>query len=357
MAVLSPAITADLDIARGSVTAASRRRPPAWLVVAGVLVVILAAVASWIGADSDGTKDIGALSVRVAQDCWHLRWQYAAIVGLLGAVHYVASGVAARAASGLALPFGETVLVQLAASTANRLTPAGLGASAVNARYFSRRGLSAASALGAVAALGVLGAIADLVVLAVLVFAGGALGLGSGVNEIHQLASRMTRLATLVSSPWLWFGLVLIAAALAGWRWTRRRPLQAGSLRRCAAPVAELARHPRRMATLMAASGATTLVLALAFVASTYMVPGPRPHLVLGALLVAYLAGSAAGNAVPVPAGVGSTDLALVTILVAARVPAAHALEVVLIFRMVTFWFPAVAGVFAARHLRHAAAI
>ena len=52
---------------------------------------------------------------------------------------------------------GEVLLVQLAASAANRLTPAGLGGSAVTARYYTRRGLDGPAAVGAVAALGAVG--------------------------------------------------------------------------------------------------------------------------------------------------------------------------------------------------------
>jgi uncharacterized membrane protein YbhN (UPF0104 family) len=61
--------------------------------------------------------------------------------------------------------------------------------------------------------------------------------------------------------------------------------------------------------------------------------------------------GAAAGSAVPVPAGLGSTEAALVAVLVGLHVPAAHAVEEVLIFRTLTFWLPAIAGVLATRYL------
>jgi uncharacterized membrane protein YbhN (UPF0104 family) len=92
-------------------------------------------------------------------------------------------------------------------------------------------------------------------------------------------------------------------------------------------------------------------VLAFAFVATTAMVPGPRPAAGLAALVVAFMLGAAAGSAVPVPAGLGSTEAALAAVVVGAALPAAHAVEVVLVFRLITFWLPAVAGVLATRTL------
>ena len=48
---------------------------------------------------------------------------------------------------------------------------------------------------------------------------------------------------------------------------------------------------------------------------------------------------------------------ALTGVLLAAGVPLAHAVEVVLIFRLITFWLPAVAGVLATRHLHRRSAL
>jgi hypothetical protein len=42
-------------------------------------------------------------------------------------------------------------------------------------------------------------------------------------------------------------------------------------------PVSHLAGNPSALGTLLGASALTTLILGFAFVASTDMVPGPRP--------------------------------------------------------------------------------
>jgi uncharacterized protein (TIRG00374 family) len=67
--------------------------------------------------------------------------------------------------------------------------------------------------------------------------------------------------------------------------------------------------------------------------------------------------GAAAGSSVPVPAGLGSTEAALIGVLMAAHVPAGHAMQQVLIFRLITFWAPAIVGVFTTRYLYRRRAI
>jgi uncharacterized protein (TIRG00374 family) len=108
---------------------------------------------------------------------------------------------------------------------------------------------------------------------------------------------------------------------------------------------------------LLTASASTTLVLAFAFVATNSMLPGPQPQASLGAVVIAYMAASALGNAVPIPSGVGSTETAMVAVLVSAHVPAAHALAVVLTFRVITFWSPAGVGLAAGWYLRRSRAL
>ena len=328
-----------------------------WL--AGTLattVLLTAATISAVNVDRDTGGDILALGRLIGRDLLRLRWQFAAVVVALAALHYVAAAVAARAASGVRLPMGEAVLVQLAASAADRLTPGGVGAAAVDARYFTRRGLTLPAALGAVVTLHLLGPITDIAVLAFLVLGGSWVGLNGGAHELQALTTKIGHLLTPLRSPWAW----LAAAVLLGAVLLFRRLRKSRSKRDWAAfwtPISSLARHPGRLATLALASGGTTLILAFAFVASVAMVPGPRPAAALGALLIAFILGTAAGSALPIPAGLGTTEAALIAVLVGVHVPAAAAVQQVLIFRMVTFWLPAAVGIFATHHLRRRAAL
>jgi uncharacterized membrane protein YbhN (UPF0104 family) len=328
-----------------------------WLLASALALVVTGLVVTTAYADRDGGRDLLDHFKPVGRDFLALRWQYTCVVLALAALHYLASAVAARAAAGTPLPLGQTVLVQLAASAANRLTPAGLGASAVNVRYFARRGLPVASAMGAMAALTVLGAVADVIALSVVLFGGRWLGLSGGGHEITVLASHVAHMAAPLGSRWLRLVAIAVASGLVV-VWIRSR--RAGHTRRWRqffATIGHLVRRPSSLATLLVASGATTVILGVAFVAVTAVVPGPRPDATLGALLIGYLVGAAAGSAVPIPAGIGSSETALIAILTEMHVPVSHAVEQVLIFRILTFWLPAAVGVFAARRLHRQRAL
>jgi uncharacterized membrane protein YbhN (UPF0104 family) len=205
-----------------------------------------------------------------------------------------------------------------------------------------------------VATLSVLGAVADLLVLVVLVFAGHWLGLNGSLSELGTLTGRIARLLAPLRSPWVWTAaaaVLITLAVLAQRRTARRRWVRFWQ------PARGLASHPRRLARLLAASGATTLVLGFAFVASTVLVPGPQPKVPLGALLIAFMIGAAAGSSVPTPAALGSTEAALAAVLVSTHVPAGHAIQDVLLFRLITFWAPAVIGIAASRRLVRSGAL
>jgi uncharacterized membrane protein YbhN (UPF0104 family) len=317
---------------------------------AGLALLGIAAVLSVAALDSDSGRDAATVLRNVGSDLSKLRWQFGIVVVVFGAAHYFATAIGARAASGLPTPLGETVMVQLAAAAANRITPVGSGGAAVNARYFTRRGMDGPGAVGAVTALAVLGGVADLAVMGLIVGGGRWLGLGGGSGEAELLARHVSRLLAPARSPLLWpilgvAALVLLVLARTG----RLRPIR---WRRFARPVMELGNQPRRLATLIVASGSTTLLLGLAFAASVAMVPGPQPTEKLGALLIGFMLAAAAGGVVPTPAGIGATEAAFVAVLVAARVPMIHAVEQVVIFRLMTFWLPAAVGVLATGWLR-----
>jgi uncharacterized membrane protein YbhN (UPF0104 family) len=74
-------------------------------------------------------------------------------------------------------------------------------------------------------------------------------------------------------------------------------------------------------------------------------------------VLVGYLVGAAVGTAVPMPSGIGSTEAALVTVLMATGLAAAPALSAVLLFRAVTFWAPVPLGLLLAPGLRRRRAL
>jgi uncharacterized membrane protein YbhN (UPF0104 family) len=328
-----------------------RVRRSTWVIVVGLAVLALAGWISALTVDRNSGTDLLQLLRLTGDEIAHLHWPFVALVVALAALHYLATAIAARAASGLALPLGETLVVQLAAAAANRLTPAGIGGSALTARYFTRRGLPAPAAVGAVAVLAVLGAFSNLLVLVLLVLVATSLGLSGSTHEFVLLARHVTALLGPARSPWLWVALVGVAAVVVAVVVIHRRSRPPIRWALLAAPARRLARDPKALATLIVASGATTLILSFAFVATIAMVPGPGPTASVTTVMVAFMLGSAAGSAIPVPAGLGSSEAAFVAVLTSLHVPVTHAIEVVLLFRLITFWAPAAFGVLATRRL------
>lgn len=280
-----------------------------------------------------------------------LAWPALAVVAACSVVHYLAAAAATRSAVRSPLPHGETVLAQLCAAAANKITPAGLGGSAVLARYLRRRtGMPLASAAGTVSVIALGRAVAAALTLAVLAIAGPWFGLGGGTAEVGAL---LTRFASAVGAhEWvvpLLVGLLAATTALA--------IRAAGARRQFVRPLREILRHPRSATLLLAASAAQTLVLGVAFAAAVHVVPGVTAKASAAALVVGYIVAAAFAAAVPMPGGLGSSEAALTAVLVGAHVGLGHAVTVVLLFRIATLWLPALAGIPCARVLRRRAAL
>lgn len=265
----------------------------------------------------------------------------AAALAVLAALHYLASTVNLRAASGTALPWRECYLTQLAAAAANRVVPGGAGGAALNTRYLTRRGLPMSRAVGAVVSLPVVGAVAKALTISLLLLASG--------RSAHLHLGSAARVP-----PWLLAGLAVLVllAVLVG------AVCQVGTtgVRAVLVDLTDLRRRPRDVLTMATMSATTTILLGGALFLSALLVTGPATrHAALG-LVLAYGIGAAAGAAVPLPGGL-ATDAALVTTVVAAGVPIRHAVPAVVLFRVMTFWLPAAFGVLALRRLRRTRAL
>jgi uncharacterized membrane protein YbhN (UPF0104 family) len=264
-----------------------------------------------------------------------LRWAYVPALIALAAAHYILAAIALRAAAGTRLPPLDTVMTQFTAAAANRVTPSGLGGSAVNVRFLTCHGLPLRTAIAAVAAMHVLGGLADLPMIAIASpWAGGEV---------------LARLYEAAADPWV---LAIVAAsAVAAITVLLRRSRRGGDDRwaDARAGVAGLVRRPRDLLVLMAASAATTLSMGVAFALSVLAVPGAAEPGRVGVLIGAYLIGGSLSGLVPVPAGLGSTEAVLVGMLVALDVATGPAIQSVMLFRLITHWAPVPIGVLTAR--------
>jgi uncharacterized membrane protein YbhN (UPF0104 family) len=264
-----------------------------------------------------------------------LRWVFLPALVALAASHYMLAAVALRAAAGGRLPLGDAVLTQFTAAAANRVTPSGLGGSAVNVRFLTCHGIPLRPAITAVAAMHVLGGLADLpLVAATSPWAGGEVParLYEAATDPRVLAAGAAVAAAVTAI------VVLRQRRNGGERWAAAR-----------AGVADLVRRPRDLLVMMVASAATTLCMGVAFALSVLAVPSAAGPGQAGSLIVAYLIAGSVSGLVPIPAGLGSTEAVLIAALAALDVETAAAVQAVLFFRIVTHWTPAAIGVLTAR--------
>lgn len=298
-----------------------------------LLLVVLAGLGLYALLPSVGELSAGMRAVQTAD--W--RWLGAALAA--SALSYVAAAVALSGAAGRALAPLPTVVGQLAASFANRVTPAGLGALALNARLLERSGLTRPAAVGAVALTSAAGVVVHVSLLGTaLVWLarsrdGAVVELGGGLPSWAAVALGLAALSAV--------GGVLLTPI------GRRRllpPLRAGS-----AAFAGVLRHPRQAGTLLTgAVGVTSSYIAAIAASAAALDLG----LSLPEIATAYLAGAALASAVPTPSGLGAAEAALAAALVAVGAALGPAVATVLAFRLVTFWLPILPGVLALRWLR-----
>ncbi|MEO5874327.1 MAG: lysylphosphatidylglycerol synthase domain-containing protein [Streptosporangiaceae bacterium] len=280
-----------------------------------------------------------------------VHWELLPALAGLAVLHYFFAALGLRAAAGVRLPLGRTMLTQFTAAAASRLTPGGLGGTAVNLRFLTLRGVTLPCAITAVAATHGVARLAELgVLLGVIAMTGDAQALDAFTAPARNLfgSAADLRVATGLTAA------VLLVAALVILVARRARPglLQAGK-----AGVSALARRPHDLAVLLASSLAVALVLGFAFGLSVLAVPGAAEPDHLGALFGAYIVGSAAGSAIPVPGGVGTAEAAFIAALIAVGIAAAPAFQAVLLFRAITFWAPVPIGVLAVRLTTSSAAV
>ncbi|MEU2221774.1 lysylphosphatidylglycerol synthase domain-containing protein [Streptomyces sp. NPDC018347] len=235
---------------------------------------------------------------------------------------WAASALAQQGAVVRRLPGARLLAAQFAASAANHLLPAGLGAGAVNVRFLMRCGLPAGRAAGALAVKTTASAAVRLALIGLLAPA------CPGLLRLPHLSP--VAVAALL-------GAVAAAVLLITSLWSRCRRALAAVL----ADIRTLHARPSRAAALWGGSLAFAALHALVLVAVTRAVGVPLAPLQVALL---YLAASSAAALLPTPGGLGSLDAALALALIAAGAPGAAAASAVLGYRLLTVWLPLLPG-------------
>ncbi|MFD1658711.1 YbhN family protein [Streptomyces caeni] len=242
---------------------------------------------------------------------------------LLGATATVAtwvcSALAQQGAVTEALPAGRLLAVQFAASAANHVLPAGLGAGAVNLRFLTRRGLSVPRSAAALAVKAAAGAATRGALIALLALADPGLLRRPGLSTVTVAAALLAAVA--------------LAMLLPG-------PLRRAS-RAVLTDVRAVHRLPGRAAALWGGSLAFSSLHALVVVAVTRALGLALPP---DRVALAYLAASSAAVLLPTPGGIGSLDAALALALTLVGATGSAAASAVIGYRLLTVWLPLVPG-------------
>lgn len=252
-------------------------------------------------------------------------WLLAALV--TSGLGWVANACARQGTVLEPLPAARLLATQFAASAANQLTPAGIGAGAVNLRFLRTQGLPLTRSSAALALYSLAESIGRVTLLLVLLTAfPHALHLGGLLPDSTDLLFAAAAAVLLLCAAVLAIALIrplrrivraFLTAALTDARLLHARPSRAlalwgGSL---AYPALQ-------------AAGLVAVTLALGM-------PIPVAHVAL-----AYLAATCLATMVPTPGGIGSVDAALTIALVATGATAATAASAVLGYRIITVWLP-----------------
>jgi uncharacterized membrane protein YbhN (UPF0104 family) len=235
---------------------------------------------------------------------------------------WVCSALAQQGAVTRPLPARQLVAVQFAASAANHVLPAGLGAGAVNLRFLTRCGLPVVRSATALGVKATAGAVSRGFLIAVLALA------CPGLLRLPHISATVIVIA---------FAVVVTAVVLL------RGPLRR-ALRAVLADVRAVHEVPARAAALWGGSLAFAALHATVVVAVAQALELPLPP---AQVALAYLAASSAAVLLPTPGGIGSLDAALAMALRLAGAPGSAAASAVLGYRLLTVWLPLVPGLLA----------
>ena len=239
------------------------------------------------------------------------------------------------------LRFGPVYAMQLASGYMNLALPSGVARLAVTIRFFQRQGITAAAAVTS----GAIDSLASTIVQAVIL---GLLLIFSESTLSFDVNAPSTKVIVLIAVVAVLLVLALVAAALV----RRTREMAASRLRQWWPEVRAALRALRssdRLALLLFGTVATEVLFAFALGMFAF---GLGTRISLTDLLVINIGVSLLSTFIPVPGGIGVTELGLTVGLVAAGMSEESALAAVLLYRVSVFYLPPVWGFFALRWLQ-----
>ncbi|WP_432586775.1 flippase-like domain-containing protein [Streptomyces sp. HD1123-B1] len=263
-------------------------------------------------------------------------WIWVLFALVFSALTYVAAAMSLLGFVPEKVPFGRTVLAQVAASFVKLVAPAAVGGVALNTRFLQRAGVRPGLAVASVGASQLFGLASHIVLL--LTF-----GYITGTERTPTLSPSRSVIAGLLTAAVL----VLVVTAVPVLRKfvsTRVRSLFAGVVPR----MLDVLQRPRKLLAGIGGMLLLTVANVLCLDASIRAFGGDLSY---ASIAVVFLAGNALGSAAPTPGGVGAVEAALIAGLTFAGLPYETAAPAVLLFRLMVFWLPVLPGWLAFTHL------
>lgn len=308
-----------------------------------ILAGVVAAAAIILGILHRSDVDAGTASLAGAD----FKWMMLAMAAT--AAIWIACTATQLGSMPMRPPLGRVFAVQVAASFANQLLPAGSGGIAINVRFLQRHGMSKGAAAGAVGLNSLAGLVTHLILLVAAVAADPSV-LGRVVGAVDWNGSGKALRHMLWIAPIVILAVLVLGAAFVMWRRhrhpERKRRTFRGLWKRGVRELKALkavASNPPRAIALWLGSSTVPLLHSVILFATLRAIGVPVS---VGTVIVLYLVVSTLSAVLPSPGGFGSLDVTLIAALTAAGVGGPAALGAVLGYRLVTVWLPLVPGAF-----------
>lgn len=261
-------------------------------------------------------------------------WGWVAAALGFSALSYVAAAMSLLGFVPERVPFGKTVLAQVAGSFVKIVAPAAVGGVALNTRFLQRAGVRPGLAVASVGASQLFGLGCHILLLALFGY----------VTGTERTPDSLTPSRTVIAGLLTVAVLVLVVTAIPFLRKfvvTRVRSLFAGVVPR----MLDVVQRPQKLLTGIGGMVLLTGLFVLCLDASIRAFSGPDvPQLSYASIAVVFLAGNALGSAAPTPGGMGAVEPALTFGLIAVGLPSEVAAPAVLLYRVMTLWLPVLPG-------------
>lgn len=295
-----------------------------------IVTVTVAVVVGWIVLTSFNLPQM--VSYVQEANPWYLVAGFA-----LGLSTYVGSALGLVAFSPVRLGVWRTTLVQIAASIVGLVAPAGVGPAAMNLRFLQKNKLDTPMAVATVALVQVSQFVTTILLLLAVALLTGSSG------ALDQLPSGTVLI--VAGSIAAVIGVALAVPRVR--RWVIK--ISAPTLKQVWPRLVWVVGQPHRLLLGIGGNVVMTAGYVAAFGVTLLAFDQTLP---ITSLAIIYLAGNAAGSAVPTPGGIGAVELALTSGLTAAGITASVALSAAFVFRLLTFWGRVPLGWLALRYLQ-----